>query len=116
MKKILIIENDQQFAERIADALIFNGYVVCIAGNGQEHMFGYRPDLVISNGLVPREHAVHAEPAGQDPMYRNLPVILLLDEAGEKKVSHEKNAGIDMCLKKDDSFDELVLSVTRLLK
>jgi CheY-like chemotaxis protein len=120
MKKILVIEDDAQFAERIADTLIFNGYIVCVAGNGdkgQQSLFGYRPDLIISDILMPGMNGLELlDIIRQDPKYFNVPFILLSDKNSEKYLANGEGAGASMCLSKSCDFDELVLSVSRLLQ
>jgi CheY-like chemotaxis protein len=120
MKKILVIEDNKQFAERIADALILYGYIVSIASNGdrwQQSLFSYRPDLIIS-GIV-RSGMNEFELSDlirQDPRYFNLPFILMSDKDSEEDVVSGTNAGASIHLKKSCSSDELAHSVSQLLK
>jgi DNA-binding response OmpR family regulator len=120
MKKILVVDDNRQFAESIADALILNGYIVCIANNGdkgQQRLFSYVPDLIISDILMPGMNGIELlDLIRQDPKYVNLPFILLADKASEKYVVNGKSTGANMWLKKTNDPGELVLSVSQLLK
>jgi DNA-binding response OmpR family regulator len=120
VKKILLIEDNQQIAESIADALIISGYIVCIASNGnngRQSLFNYKPDLIISDILMPGMNGIELlEIIRQDSRYFNLPFILLSDSTSEEYVVNGKNIGANMCLKKSSDFDELLLSVSLLLK
>jgi CRP/FNR family transcriptional regulator, polysaccharide utilization system transcription regulator len=56
MKRILLVEDNREIAENIADILIINGYVVSIAidgDKGQQSLLTYRPDLIISDIRMP---------------------------------------------------------------
>jgi DNA-binding response OmpR family regulator len=120
MKKILVIEDDQQFAERMADALIISGYVVCIASNGdkgQQSLYSYKPDLIISDILMPGMNGIEfLDIIRHDPKYFKLPFILFSDKVSEGYVVTGKSIGANMCLRKASDFDELILSVSQLLK
>jgi DNA-binding response OmpR family regulator len=120
MKKILIVEDNKEFAERMADALILNGYVVCIATNGdkgQQSLFSYKPDLIISDVLRSGMSGIELlDLIRKDIRYFNLPFILLSDKTNGKYVLDGNNMGATMFHNRSGDFDELVLSVSRLLK
>jgi DNA-binding response OmpR family regulator len=119
MKKILVVEDDKEFAERIADDLILNGYIVCIASNGdkgQQSLFSYKPDLIISDIILPGMNGIELlELIRQDPRYIKLPYILLSDKTSNRYVDDGKSAGANACLEKSNDFDELIFSVSALL-
>jgi DNA-binding response OmpR family regulator len=120
MKKILVVDDNKEFAERMADALILNGYIVCIASNrdkGQQSLFGCRPDLIISDALMPRMDGIELlDLVRKDIKYFKLPFILLSDKTSKNYVLDGNSIGTTQFHKKSENFDELVLSVSELLK
>jgi two-component system phosphate regulon response regulator PhoB len=120
MKKILVVEDNREFAERIANALILNGYIVCIASNGdrgQQSLFSYRPDLIISDVLRCGISGIELlDLIRKDIKYFKLPFILLSDNTSENYVLDGNSIGATMFHKRSCDFNDLVLSVSQLLK
>lgn len=120
MKKILLVEDDAQLAENIADILILNGYVVCHAANGdkgQQMLVGYLPDIIISDVVMPGMNGIElVQLIKKDHRYRTIPVILISGKTTEIDVQNGKNAGANIYLNKPVDADILIRSVSKLLK
>jgi DNA-binding response OmpR family regulator len=90
MKKILLIEDDQKIAENVADILIISGYIVDIASDsdkGQESLFHYRADLIISDIVMPGMSGIElCQLVRKDPIRKRLPVVLLSGKTTERDV------------------------------
>jgi DNA-binding response OmpR family regulator len=119
MKKVLLVEDDRQLAENIADILILHGYVVCWAVNGdegQQALFFYKPDLIVSDVLMPGMNGIElVECLRRNPLHRHIPVILLSAKTSEHDIQKGKDAGANIYLKKPFDADELVMFVGKLL-
>jgi DNA-binding response OmpR family regulator len=120
MKKILLVEDDAQLAENIADILILNGYVVCRAANGdkgQQMLVGYTPDIIISDVIMPGMNGLElVQLVKQDHRYRTIPVILISRKTTEKDAQIGKDAGANLYLNKPVDSDILIRSVAKLLR
>jgi DNA-binding response OmpR family regulator len=120
MKKILLVEDNQEFAENIMDLLILSGYVACVAENGdkgQQSLSNYRPDLIISDVHMPGMNGLELlQLIRKDKNNAKLPIILLSAKTTDQDVENGKNAGANLYLKKPCDPDELVLSVSQLLR
>ena len=120
MKKVLLVEDDMQLAENIADILILNGYVVSRAANGdkgQQMLAGYTPDIIISDVIKPGMNGIElVQLIKKDHRYRAIPVILISGKTTEKDVQEGKNAGASLYLNKPVDADILIRSVSKLLK
>jgi DNA-binding response OmpR family regulator len=120
MKKILVVDDNKEFAERMADALILNGYIVCVAvsgDRGKQSLFSYRPDLIISDVLMPGMNGFELlDLVRKDIKYFKLPFILLSEKTDKNYVLDGNSMGATMFHEKSNNFDELVLSVSQLLK
>jgi CRP/FNR family cyclic AMP-dependent transcriptional regulator len=119
MKKILLVEDDAQLAENIADILILDGYIVCLAGNGdkgQQSLCGYTPDIIISDVLMPGMNGIElVQLIRKHPLYRKTPIILLSAKTTDQDIQNGKNAGANIYLKKPFDADELLRSVSKLM-
>ena len=119
MKKILLIEDNREVAESIADILILSGYIVSVALNGdkgKQSLFHYRPDLIISDIIMPGMNGLDLlQLIRKDPIYTKLPVILLSGKTADRDVMDGMNAGANVYLRKPCDTDELVLSVSQLI-
>jgi DNA-binding response OmpR family regulator len=120
MKKVLLVEDDRLLAENIADILMLSGYIVCFVENGdkgQQSLFSYSPDIVISDVSMPGMNGLELVALmRREPLHRNIPVILLSGKITEHDVQRGKNAGANAYLQKPFDADELVKSVSMLLK
>jgi CheY-like chemotaxis protein len=81
--RLLVVEDDRDAADALAEALAETGYEVTIAGDGHEalehvHGTGVRPDVVLLDILMPvmDGHAFLATRA-TDPLLADVPVIVM---------------------------------------
>ena len=108
MKRILLIEDNRELAERIADILIMSGYIVSIThkgDNGKQSFFGYWPDFVISDICMSEtDKREFLEIIRKDNVYTKLPTIVLTGKA----------TGLGVVIfKKPYDADEFVCSVSQ---
>jgi DNA-binding response OmpR family regulator len=119
MKRILLIEDNSDIAQSIADILILSGYIVSVVTNGdkgQQSLFSYRPDLIISDILMPGMNGLELlDILRKDSVYRKIPFIILSGKTTDQDVQEGLGAGANIYLKKPCNADELVLSVSRLI-
>jgi DNA-binding response OmpR family regulator len=119
MKKILLIEDNHEIAEHVADILIISGYIVDIANNsdrGQQSLFNYKADLIISDITMPGMDGLELlQLIRKDPSHKSLPFIILSGRTSAQDVEAGLNAGANIYLRKPCDADELVLSVSQLI-
>jgi len=121
MKRILVIEDNPDVAENIAEILTVNGYVVSVVNNGdkgQQSLFNYKPDLIISDISMPGMNGLELlDLLRKDPNYRKLPFIFLSGKTSDQDVRKGLDAGANVYLTKPCDADKLVLfgfSINRL--
>lgn len=119
MKKILLVEDNPEAAENIADILIISGYIVYVASNGdkgQQSLFGYRPDLIISDITMPGMDGLELlDLVRKNPVYNKIPFVFLSGRSKEEDVVLGINAGANEYLLKPCDADQLIQSVSRLI-
>lgn len=81
IKKILVVEDVPHIRELLKVTLRFKGYPVVTASNGQEaleHVRQQRPDLVITDILMPRLDGFSlAQQLRSEPETQDLPIVFL---------------------------------------
>lgn len=79
--QVLLVEDDQEFAEMYRLKLEADGYEVSIAGDGEEGLrlaLSMRPDLVFLDIRMPRLGGLEMlERLRRDPVTAELPVVIL---------------------------------------
>jgi CheY-like chemotaxis protein len=88
--RLLVVEDDPDWADSLADALAETGYEVTITGDGQEALdhvrgTGVRPDLVLLDLRMPVMDG-HAFLAAResDPLLSDVPVIVISGQRATK--------------------------------
>jgi CheY-like chemotaxis protein len=100
---ILVIEDDRDIRECMADALEMEGYAVASAGNGREALDrlrrGLRPDLILLDLLMPVMNGWEFRQVQlADPLLAGIPVVIVSASApGGTRPAHHlpKPFGID---------------------
>lgn len=75
---ILIVDDEKEIRQMLQDFLERNGYAVLAAEDGQQavQLAGeHRPDLVITDLLLPKEHGIEVMQAIKDQFF--LPIIAM---------------------------------------
>jgi len=120
VKKLLVIDDDEQFREFMRDALTDQGYEVILADNGSEGMRSateLSPDLVITDIVMPEKEGVEVlmELRTND---KNLPVIAMSGYNKGNADSYLKIAqklGASAVLSKPFTISELIVEIEKSL-
>jgi two-component system alkaline phosphatase synthesis response regulator PhoP len=84
-KKILVVDDDPDFAESIRSIVENGGYQVEVAYNGQEaldRLGDFHPDLILLDVMMPVMHGHQfREELKKMPEFRDIPTILLTSVA-----------------------------------
>jgi two-component system copper resistance phosphate regulon response regulator CusR len=114
--KILVVEDDRKVAGFIEQGLKEEGYVVDVAGDGEEatmlaHVYEY--DIILLDVVMPKKNGfqVAAELRREG---RNTPILMLTSRDSTEDVVRGLDAGADDYLAKPFKFDELLARVRAL--
>lgn len=82
MKKILVIDDEQEIVELMEGWLSHLGFQVVTAGNGDDGLWkikSEKPDLIILDALIPGRtgYQLADDLKGQSPQVRDIPIILM---------------------------------------
>ena len=122
MKKILLIDDDEDFHASLKQSLEYEGYQVASAFNGKEGLKQLElevPDLIITDIIMP-------EVDGMEFLYGimkgkgNFPCKIIAISgggriAGNEYLSHAKITGVDAVFAKPLDMDDLLARLTELL-
>lgn len=113
----MVIDDDHDVRDSMADLLEHAGYKVARAPNGEEALAqlraGYRPGVILVNYEMPgMTGAEFISACREDPTLANIPAIVLSGFAGET-LSQEK-AGSFVSITKPVDLNELLAVVGRL--
>lgn len=116
--KILIADDDQAVRESLRRSLIFNGYTVILATDGQEALDlikAERPDLAIVDVMMPRRDGLEVcrelRSHGDD-----LPILLLTARDSVSERVAGLDAGADDYLPKPFALEELLARTRSLFR
>lgn len=115
MTKILIIEDEFDIREEVADWLRFEGYEVCTASNGRQGLaaiFAESPDLVLCDIAMPEMdgHQVLIE-VRSDSTHGQMPFIFVTAAVDREAVRKGMNLGADDYLTKPFTRREVLMMV-----
>ena len=115
MKKILVIEDEEDILENLCELLDTEGYLVEGASNGKqgvEYALRHTPDLIISDLMMPEMdgHDV-LRIVRSNPETRLVPFIFLTARADKMDIREGMNLGADDYLTKPFNLDELLEAV-----
>ncbi len=123
MKKILIIDDDEQIIRILKVFLDENGYETCTASDGKEggdKMETFRPDLAIVDILMPEIDGLEFIRSQRNPSTHKLNCKIIAMSAGghiskDKYLSLAEGFGVDATIRKPIEFPELLLQIQALL-
>lgn len=117
-KRVLIVEDEQDIRDAMAETIADAGFAVSVAGNGQEGLglaLTEHPDLILLDIVMPilDGHGM-LQKLRQDPWGKNAKVIMLssMDDVQNIAGAHEGEIE-DYLIKPHNSLDE-VLNKVRL--
>jgi CheY-like chemotaxis protein len=115
---VLVIEDDADVREVLADVLRAHGYTVVTAGDGEDGLRAARgapPGLILLDLMMPRMSGYEfLEVRATDRELRAIPVIVLTaDRSANDRLS---DGGAALVLSKPPALDQLLDSVTALCR
>jgi DNA-binding response OmpR family regulator len=120
MKKILIIEDNQDTRENTADILKLSSYQVFTAENGEvgiESVRRNKPDIIICDIMMPGLNGYEVlEQLGKDRTIAGIPFIFLTAKTGRTDIRKGMALGADDYLTKPFEEKELLEAVATRLK
>ncbi len=116
-EKILILEDDQPFAEMLAEALVGNGFQAEISLDPQEALGRVREggfDLLVSDYLMPKLEGTTFIRQVRE-FNRSIPVLMISAHMGEVEMKQASEAGVSRVLRKPFEMEDLVGEIRKLL-
>lgn len=118
MKKIFIVDDDEDMRSGISSMLHINGYAVTEADNGTDALdmiSAQKPDLIISDIMMPNMNGfMLREALKANPETADIPMIMISGYASDAG-AWGSDPGI-VYLNKPFTFDELMVVVNQRLK
>src|SRR3990170_161585 len=117
MSCVLVIEDEHDIADFIRRGLIYKGYEVDVAHDGEEGLalaLDHPPDLVLLDLMLPRLDGV--EVCRRLRSASNVPIIILTARDSVNDKVRGLDAGADDYVTKPFSFDELLARVRAALR
>lgn len=114
---VLVVEDDQGIADTLRRGLIFEGYRVTLAFDGQEALRSAReqmPDLVVLDWMLPGLDGL--EVCKRLRAASDVPILMLTAKDSIPERVEGLDAGADDYLVKPFAFDELLARVRALLR
>ena len=119
MKKILLIEDEQDLLKTIRMILEMAGYQVITAEDGIDGLNKARslkPDLIILDLMLPRLDGYSLSHILKfDVKYKSMPIVILTARAQEKDEKMAKEAGADVFIVKPFELDLLLETIKNLI-
>jgi DNA-binding response OmpR family regulator len=116
-KKILLIEDDQIFANVYRNKLLVEGFQVEVAADGEsglELVRGYRPDAVLLDLMLPKLPGVDIiKKLRLEPEFQSLPIVVFTNTYLTSSVQEAWKAGATKCLAKADCTPKQVIDTLR---
>ncbi len=120
MNKVLIVEDEQDIRENIAEIFKLSKFKVFEAENGKvglDMAFDVQPDIVVSDILMPEMDGFELlERLKTNPLTGHIPVILLTAKTMMDSKLQGLKIGADDYITKPFNVDELVLRATNLIE
>jgi two-component system, cell cycle response regulator DivK len=116
---VLIVDDYEDAREMYAEYLVFSGFRVAEARNGQEAVeqaFALRPSVILMDLSLPVMDGWEAtRRLKEDPRTRSIPVVALTGHALDGHSREAEDAGCDAYVTKPCLPDALVREVQRIL-
>lgn len=116
---ILIIDDEEDFVEGLKERLIFEGYDVHAAFNGQDGLDltrKVRPNLILLDVMMPKiDGYMVCRLLKFDEKYQNIPIIMLTARSLDEDRDIGISSGADDYITKPLDFDQLLKKIRQLL-
>jgi two-component system OmpR family response regulator len=119
--KILLIEDDLQIRQNLAELLTLKGYCVADRPNGREgidHALVFKPDLILCDVVMPELNGYQVLEAirSEHPSLASVPFIFLTAKADKSDFRLGMNLGADDYLTKPFTSADLIAAIESRLK
>lgn len=118
-KKILVVDDEADFLKILKRIITDEGYNVIAASNGSEALTKLReeaPDLMLLDIDMPVMNGYEVcKEIRKDPIYKNIPVIMLTVLSKSASVLKGMETGCDEYITKPFSSRELILRIQKVL-
>jgi DNA-binding response OmpR family regulator len=119
MKKLLIVDDEQDIVESLRFVLEEAGFNCYCAYNGEEGLNMAReisPDLIILDVMMPKINGYKiSRLLKYDNKYKNIPILMLTARSQEEDRLIGEETGVDEYITKPFELDEIVKKVARYL-
>ena len=120
MKKILLVDDEQDIVETLKFVLEGEGYTYFCAYNGEDGLKLAKeivPDLMVLDVMMPKINGFKiSRLLKYDAKYKNIPIIMLTARSQDSDKQIGEETGADVYITKPFDLDEVVSTVARLLK
>jgi DNA-binding response OmpR family regulator len=119
VRKVLLVDDDAEYVERLAHLLRQRGFLTCSASDGASGLLAAhseRPDLIVLDAEMPVMNGYQMlQVLRSDPTMRQASVILLTPRGEESEITRGWLHGADICLPRGSGFADLALMIERAL-
>ncbi|ABR54520.1 response regulator receiver protein [Methanococcus vannielii SB] len=117
MKKVLIVEDEEDILNLVRIILEISGYEVITAQDGYQglELIKKKPDLIILDLMMPGMTGWEYLDKIRSEGYSNIPVIVLTANAQISTIETAINKKVDDCIVKPFDRDDLLLKVKAIL-
>ena len=120
MKKILIVDDEQDIVESLKFVLETSGYTCYTAFNGEDGLKLAKelvPDLIILDVMMPKINGYKiSRLLKYDAKYKNIPILMVTARSQEEDKLIGEETGADEYITKPFELDEVVKKVEQYLK
>lgn len=120
MKKILIVDDEQDIVESLQFVLEAAGFECYCAYNGEEGLNLARqilPDLIILDVMMPKINGYKiCRLLKYDSKYKNIPILMVTARSQDEDKQIGEETGVDEYITKPFELDDIVKKVERYLK
>ena len=120
MKKILIVDDEQDIVESLKFVLEANNYTCYTADNGEDGLRLAKdivPDLIILDVMMPKINGSEiSRLLKSDAKYKNIPILMVTARSQEEDRLIGEETGADEYITKPFELDEVVKKVEEYLE
>ena len=120
MKKILIVDDEQDIVESLKFVLEVSGYVCYTAYNGEDGLRLAKeimPDLIILDVMMPKINGYKiSRLLKYDSKYKNIPILMITARSQEEDKLIGEETGADEYITKPFDLDNVLKTVDKYLK
>ena len=120
MKRILIIEDNNDIRSNLEELLELENYQVISAKNGLiglEKVLSESPDFIMCDISMPEKNGYEVFAIlKSSPYHSKIPFIFLTASAQEKDIAKGKKLGVDAYITKPFHTDELLMTIKTLIR